>query len=146
MHVHTSLYGHMGLWSKFSPIKPQHYGKTKCRPSLKTLLRRQCAVACWRLVTIQEYEPVPSVTNCKRARAQLSLSAGKNPLSATHTQHPIHPAKQPSILLSAAHHLAFSCQSSSSQQPLIWPSSTNNQAFNSRPANSDQSANSGQAS
>ena len=110
------------------------------------LLRRQCAVACWRLVTIQEYEPVPSVTSCKRARAQLSLSTGKNQVSATHTQHPIHPAKQPSILLSAAHHLAFSCQSSSSQQPLIWPSSTNNQAFNSRPANSDQSANSGQAS
>ena len=46
------------------------------------LLRRQCAVACWRLVTIQEYEPVPSVTNCKRARAQLSLSAGKTPVSA----------------------------------------------------------------
>ena len=107
------------------------------------LLRRQCAVACWRLVTIQEYEPIPSVTSCKRARAQLSLSAGKTPVSATH--HPIHPAKQPSILLSAAHHLAFSSQASCSQQPLIRPSSTNNQAFNSRPANSDKSSNSDQS-
>ena len=39
-------------------------------------------ICSYRLARLQEYEPVPSVTNCKRARAQLSLSAGKTPVSA----------------------------------------------------------------
>ena len=81
------------------------------------LLRRQCAVACWRLVTIQEYELIPSVTSCKRARAQLFLSAGKNPVSAAHPQHPIPPA--------------FSCQASSPQQPIIRPLDANHPALSS---------------
>ena len=99
------------------------------------LLRRQRALACWRLVTIQEYELIPSATSCMRARAQLFLSAGKNPVSAAHPQHPIPPAfncqascpQQLTIWPLAANHPALSSRSSGPHQPIIWPLAANQQ-------------------
>ena len=90
------------------------------------LLRRQRAVACWRLVTIQEYEPVPSVTNCKRARAQLSLSAGKTPVSSLILS-------TLSLLTLATNHPALSSRSSGPHQPIIKPLAADQQTATNHP-------------